>query len=100
MRRKQTESNVRIVSTGNAEADMLGQVYLWVSERSNRLNAQRSHRKTYKKRQPKSIFRVVAECIQTAPTACWRRLKAWQDKKDAQVPRYLSGVRKDKRNGK
>ena len=49
MRRKQTESNVRTITTGHAEADMLGQVYLWVSERSNRLNAQRSHRKTYKK---------------------------------------------------
>ena len=100
MRRKQTENNVRTITTGHAEADMLGQVYLWVSERSNRLNAQRSHRKTYKKRQPKSIFRVAVECIQTAPSACWRRLKAWQDKKDAQVPRYLSGVRKNKRNGK
>ena len=100
MRRKQTESNVRTITTGNAEADMLGQVYLWVSERSNRLNAQRSHRKTYKKRQPKSIFRVAVECIQTAPSAYLRRLKAWQDKKDARVPKYLSGLRKDKRNGK
>ena len=100
MRRKQTESNVRTITTGHAEADMLGQVYLWVSERTNRLNAQRFHRKTYKRRQPKSIFRVVTECIRTAPSACLRSLKAWQDKKDAQVPRYLSGVRKDKRNGK
>ena len=100
MRRKQQQEYVRPITTGHVEADMLGQVYLWVSERTNRLNAQRFHRKTYKRRHPKSIFRVVAECIQTAPTACWRRLKAWQDKKDAQVPRYLSGLRKQKRNGK
>ena len=100
MRKKQQQEYVRPITTGHVEADMLGQVYLWVSERTNRLNAQRFHRKTYKRRQPKSIFRVVTECIQTAPSACWRRLKAWQDKKNAQVPRYLSGVRKDKRNGK
>ena len=100
MRKEQQQEYVRPITTGHVEADMLGQVYLWVSERTNRLNAQRFHRKTYKKRQPKSIFRVVIECIQTAPTACWRRLKAWQDKKDADVPKYLQGVRKDKLNGK
>ena len=100
MRRKQQQEYVRPITTGHVEADMLGQVYLWVSERTNRLNAQRFHRKTYKRRQPKSIFRVVTECIRTAPTACWRRLKAWQDKKDADVPKYLQGVRKDKLNGK
>jgi len=100
MRIKQQQEYVRPITTGHVEADMLGQVYLWVSERTNRLNAQRFHRKTYKKRQPKSIFRVVTECIQTAPTACWRRLKAWQDKKDASVPKYLHGLRKDKLNGK
>ena len=100
MRKKQQQEYVRPITTGHVEADMLGQVYLWVSERTNRLNAQRFHRKTYKKRQPKSIFRVVTECIQTAPSACWRRLKAWQDKKDASVPKYLHGLRKDKLNGK
>mgnify|MGYP001231903807 CR=1 FL=1 len=99
MRRKQQQEYVRPITTGHVEADMLGQVYLWVSERTNRLNAQRFHRKTYKKRQPKSIFRVVIECIRTAPTACLRSLKAWQDKKDASVPKYLHGLRKDKRNG-
>ena len=99
MRRKQQQTHVRTITTGHVEADMLGQVYLWVSERTNRLNAQRFHRKTYKRRQPKSIFRVVIECIRTAPTACLRSLKAWQDKKDASVPKYLHGLRKDKRNG-
>jgi hypothetical protein len=38
MRRKQQQDYVRPITTGNVEADMLGQVYLWVSERSNRLN--------------------------------------------------------------
>ena len=95
MRRKQQQDYVRPITTGYVEADMLGKVYLWVSERSNRLNSHRSHRKTYKRRQPKRAF----EWSLTAPTACWRRLKAWQDKKDASVPRYLSGLRRNKRNG-
>ena len=95
MRKKKQQDYVRPITTGNVEADMLGQVYLWVSERKNRLNAHRSHRKTYKRRQPKSAF----EWSLTAPTACWRRLKAWQDKKNARVPKYLSGLRKQKRNG-
>ena len=100
MRRKQQQTHVRTITTGHVEADMLGQVYLWISERQNSKYAQRPHR-TYKRvRQPESIFRKVIECIQTAPTACWRRLKAWQDKRDAKVPKYLHGLRKDKRNGK
>ena len=104
MRIKQQQEIVRPITTGHVEADMLGQVYLWVSERTNRLNAQRFHRKTYKRRQPMRIselyIRDVFKRLLTAPTACWRRLKAWQDKKDANVPKYLSGLRKQKRNGK
>ena len=100
MRRNNNKRPVRTITTGHIEGDMLGQVIFWISERKNSKYAQRPHR-TYKRvRQPESIFRKALECIQTAPTACWRRLKAWQDKKDAQVPRYLSGVRKQKRNGK
>ena len=100
MRRKQQQTHVRTITTGHVEADMLGKVYLWVSERSNRLNSHRSHRKTYKRKvPPKSIFQVVTEWSLTAPTACWRRLKAWQDKKNARVPKYLHGLRKQKRNG-
>ena len=88
MRRKQTESNVRTITTGHAEADMLGQVYLWISERKNSRYAQRPHR-TYKRvRQPESIFRKVIECIQTAPTACWRSIR-----------NRISNLRKGKRNG-
>ena len=103
MRKKNNKTPVRMITTGHIEGDMLGQVYLWLSERTNRVYPQRPH-KTYKRRkQPESkvrvFFRAAIKGIQTAPTACLRSLKAWQDKKDAQVPRYLSGVRKDKRNG-
>ena len=100
MRRKQQQTHVRTITTGHVEADMLGKVYLWVSERSNRKYPQRPHRTYKRKVPPKSIFRVVTEWSLTAPTACWRRLKAWQDKKNASVPKYLHGLRKDKRNGK
>ena len=107
MRTKQQQMPVRTITTGHVEADMLGQVYLWISERQNRLNAQRPHR-TYKRRQPKSIselyIRVAVirawSALNELARSCLRSLKAWQDKKDANVPKYLSGLRKDKRNGK
>ena len=96
MRKKQQQEYVRPITTGHVEADMLGQVLLWIDKRQNRKYAQRPHR-TY---QRKSKLSGVLKWFQTAPTACWRRLKAWQDKKDANVPKYLHGLRKDKLNGK
>ena len=108
MRKNNNKGIVRTITTGHIEGDMLGQVFLWLSERQNSKHAQRPHR-TYKRvRQPESIFRKVIECIQTAPTACWRSIKyankygrrlatQWTQSKD-RVPKYLSGVRKDKRN--
>ena len=96
MRKKQQQTHVRTITTGHVEADMLGQVYLWISERKNSKYAQRPHR-TYKRvRQPESIFRKVIECIQTAPTACWRSIK-YANKYGR---RLASVMRKDKRNGK
>ena len=101
-KKKQQEMPVRPITTGNVEADMLGQVYLWVSERQNRIKAQRPH-KTYKRTRKLNIseryIRAALKWSLTAPSACWRRLKAWQDKKDASAPKYLSGLRKNKRNG-
>ena len=96
MRENKTEKHVIRVSTGHAEADMLGQVLLWIDKRQNSNLSQRPHRV----RQTKSIFRVAVKWFQTAPTACWRRLKSFMDKKDAEVPKYLKGVRKKKVNGK
>ena len=110
MRKNNNKGIVRTITTGHIEADMLGQVYMYLAERKNRGLSQRPHR-TYKRvRQPESIFRKVIEYIQTAPTACWRSIKfankygrrlatQWTQSKD-RVPKYLSGVRKDKRNGK
>ena len=70
MRIKKQQEIVRPITTGHVEADMLGQVYLWISERKNRGLSQRPHR-TYKR---KSKLRVAIEWSQTAPTACWRSL--------------------------
>ena len=96
MRKKKQQDYVRPITTGNVEADMLGQVYLWVSERKNRLNAHRSHRKTYKRRQPKSIYKWSL----TAPTACWRRLKELISYSNKYGRRLASVMRRNKLNGK
>ena len=95
MSKKQQEMPVRPITTGHVEADMLGQVYLWVSERQNRLKAQRPHR-TYKRTRKytinelyiRGLFRAAIEWLQTAPTACLRSLK-----------NRISNLRRGKRNG-
>ena len=107
MRRNNNKRPVRTITTGHIEGDMLGQVYLWLSERTNRKYPQRPHR-TYKKTRKytinelyiRGLFRAAIKWSQTAPTALLRKFQAWQDKKDASTPKYLSGLRKDKRNGK
>ena len=107
MRIKKQQEIVRPITTGHVEADMLGQVYLWISERKNRGLSQRPHR-TYRKTRKytinelyiRGLFRAAIEWSQTAPTALLRKFQAWQDKKDASTPKYLSGLRRNKRNGK
>ena len=96
---------VRTTTTGHIEADMLGQTLIIAEEMKAKQNTpQRPHRKKMKQRISEMYIRgklkELLEWSQTAPTACWRRLKAWQDKKDANVPKYLSGLRRNKRNGK
>ena len=80
---------VRPITTGHVEADMLGQVYLWVSERQNRLKAQRPH-KTYKRTRKLNIseryIRAAFKWSLTAPTACLRSI--------------IGYLRRNKRNGK
>ena len=92
MRRNNNKRPVRTITTGHIEGDMLGQVYLWLSERTNRKYAQRPHR-TYKRRpSPESkvrvFFRAAIEWSQTAPTACLRSIRD-----------RISKMRKQKRNG-
>ena len=92
MRKNNNKRPVRTITTGHIEGDMLGQVYLWLSERTNRGLSQRPHR-TYKRgRQPESkgrvFFRAAIEWSQTAPTALLRKFQSG-----------LGKLRKQKRNG-
>ena len=96
---------VRTTTTGHIEADMLGQTLIIAEEMKAKQNTpQRPHRKKMKQSISEMYIRgklkEAVKWFQTAPTACLRSLKAWQDKKDAMVPKYLSGLRKQKRNGK
>ena len=78
-KKKQQEIPVRMITTGHVEGDMLGQVYLWLSERTNRVYPQRPHRTYKRKKQPESKvrgwFRAAVEWSQTAPTALLRKLQ-------------------------
>ena len=93
MRKNNNKGNVRTITTGHIEGDMLGQVIFWLSERKNRRIPQRPHR-TYKKTRKytinelyiRGLFRAAIEWSQTAPTALLRKLQA--------------GLRRGKRNGK
>ena len=90
MRDKQTERTVRIVSTGHAEGDMLGQVILWASTRNNSKYPQRPHKTTKRK----SKLRVVSKWSLTAPTACWRSLKVLKGKGKVIYTKVVNRVRK------
>ena len=109
MRDKQLKQIVSNHTTGVAEADMLGQVLLWV-ERTNRPYSHQLHRKQLKKysflsrsevakliatRKSPSVFRRALEWFKTP----LRKLKALEDKAEQSRPKYLSGLRKNKRNG-
>ena len=96
MRINNNKGNVRTITTGHIEGDMLGQVIFWLSERKNSKYAQRPHR-TYKRTRKLNIseryirvwFRAAIEWSQTAPTACLRSIRD-----------RISKMRKQKRNGK
>ncbi len=96
MRRNNNKGNVRTITTGHIEGDMLGQVIFWLSERKNSKHAQRPHR-TYKRVRKLNIseryirvwYRAAIEWSQTAPTALLRKFQSG-----------LGKLRKGKRNGK
>jgi len=105
MRDNTTMKYVRQITTGHIEADMLGQTLNIAEEMKAKQNtSQRPHRKKkYMRISELYIWMKLKEAVkwfQTAPTACWRRLKAWENKRIESVPKYLQGVRKDKLNGK
>ena len=103
MRKKQQQAHVRPITTGHVEADMLGQVYLWISERKNRGLSQRPHRnklKGYTFLSKSEVARMIQSRTQTTPSACWRSLNVLISKGKELYIRVANKMRKQKRNGK
>jgi len=85
-------------TTGNAEADMLGNILIWV-ERSNRPNPHGYHRKRTVRMSTKSKLRVAIKRTWRYLNEILRKWKTIPGKGKDDTPKYLSGVRKNKRNG-
>ena len=85
-------------TTGVAEADMLGNILLFV-ERSNRPGPQGFHRKKTVRMSIKSKLRVAVKKSWRALNEILRRFKSIPGKGKDDTPKYLSGLRKNKRNG-
>lgn len=109
MRDKQLKQIVCNHTTGVAEADMLGNILLFV-ERTNRPYSHQLHRKQLSKysflsksevakliakRKSPSVFRRAIEWVKTS----LRKWKTIPGKGKDDTPKYLSGLRKNKRNG-
>ena len=118
MRKKQQQVDyVRPITTGHVEADMLGQCYIWLSERENSKNAQKMHRKKlkgYTFLSRSEVARLSSSGSKEPQTSFWRKIKSlisyskrygrklaskMTQSKDY-TPKYLQGVRKQNRNGK
>jgi len=98
MRNKQLKQIVCTTGTGNAEADMLGNILIWV-ERSNRPNPHGFHRKRTVRMSTKSKLRVAIKRTWRYLNEILRKWKSIPGKGKDDTPKYLSGVRKQKRNG-
>ena len=98
MRDKQLKQIVCNHTTGNAEADMLGNILLFV-ERQNRPSPHGNHRKRTVRMSTKSKLRVAIKKTWRALNEILRRGKSIPGKGKDDTPKYLSGVRKQKRNG-
>ena len=85
-------------TTGVAEADMLGNILLFV-ERSNRPGPHSNHRKRTVRMSTQSKLRVATKRTWRALNEILRRFKSIPGKGKDDTPKYLSGLRKQKRNG-
>ena len=108
MRYKQLKQVVCNHTTGHAEADMLGNVLIWV-ERLNRPHPHMIHRKKLKgytflsrsevakmirRKKTPSILKRVSKWFKTS----LRNWKTIPGTAQDDTPKYLSGLRKNKRN--
>ena len=85
-------------TTGVAEADMLGNILIWV-ERSNRPGPHRSHRKRTVRMSIKSKLRVATKRTWGYLNEILRRGGALPGKGYQRVCECISSLRKNKRNG-
>ena len=97
MRDKQLKQVVCNHTTGHAEADMLGNILLFV-ERLNRPGPHGHHRKRTVKMSNKSKLRVAIKRTWRYLKEILRRGKTIPDKGTDDTPKYLSGVRKKRVN--
>ena len=98
MRDRQLKQIVCNHTTGVAEADMLGNILIWI-ERTNRPNPHGFHRKRTVRMTTKSKLRVAIKKSWRALNEILRRFKSIPGKGKDDTPKYLSGLRKNKRNG-
>ena len=98
MRDKQLKQIVCTTGTGNAEADMLGSILIWV-ERQNRPNPHGFHRKGTVRLSTKSKLRVVVKKSWRYLNEILRRICALPGKGYRMVRRGISSLRNNKRNG-
>ena len=85
-------------TTGVAEADMLGNILLFV-ERSNRPGPHGFHSKRTVRMTTKSKLRVAVKRTWRYLNEILRKWKTIPGKGKDDTPKYLSGLRKNKRNG-
>ena len=96
--REDKQAIVCTPTTGCVEGDMLGSILIWV-ERQNRPPSHRFHRKKPVRMSNISKLRVAVKKTWRALNEILRRGKSMPGKGKDDTPKYLSGVRKQKRNG-
>ena len=100
MRDKQLKQVVCNHTTGHAEADMLGNILLFV-ERTNRPGPHGHHRKRTVKMSNKSKLRVAVKRTWRYLKEKFNSLRNWKTipgRAKDDTPKYLSGVRKKRVN--
>jgi hypothetical protein len=100
MRDKQLKQVVCNHTTGHAEADMLGNILLFV-ERTNRPGPHGHHRKRTVKMSNKSKLRVAVKRTWRYLKEKFKSLRNWKTipgKGKDDTPKYLSGLRKKRVN--
>ena len=96
--REDKQAIVCTPTTGCVEGDMLGSILIWV-ERQNRPPSHRFHRKKPVRMSNMSKLRVAIKRTWRYLNEILRRGKSIPGKGKDDTPKYLSGVRKQKRNG-